>query len=221
VKSDPPEFPNGGEVRKSDLPNGGEVTTFPDLLGCVGTVTSSIYNNSNIGGGQKEQTAPPADAGLHTTQNDEGDFQKFWAAFPKGRKQGKGATALLFEKIVAGKHKVGRATAQELIDAATAYAKTSPDPEFTPAPSTWLNGGRWMDDVSPTKASGPWWTDRVRVQAVTADRWRTGIREHAGAVWPISKLGPPPGQPSCVVPAEIIAELGLAEAYDHKGMRRK
>ncbi len=146
-------------------------------------------------------------------------FEAFWQAFPKGRKQAKGEAHTTFKKIVAGKHKVGFATAAELIEGARRYAATKPDPDYTPMPITWLNQGRWMDDV-PVAPETPWWEDRAKLAAMTDDRWRKGISEHAGATWPVGVLSPPPGHPQCKVPARIVAELNLTEIYDSRGLKR-
>jgi hypothetical protein len=38
-----------------------------------------------------------------------------------------------------------------MVDAARRYAATRPNPEFVPLPKTWLNDGRWGDDVGQSK----------------------------------------------------------------------
>jgi hypothetical protein len=73
-------------------------------------------------------------------------FEEFWAAFPRGRKQDKGGALVTFRKVVTGKH-THKASAVTLIEGAKRFATTNPDPKFTPMPTTWLNGGRWMDDL--------------------------------------------------------------------------
>jgi hypothetical protein len=85
------------------------------------------------------------------------DFDRFWEVFPPGRRQAKGETRDLFNKIVAGMHKnkARRASAAELIAAAERYAATKPDPQYTPAPTTWLNQGRWEDDVGKPRPNKP------------------------------------------------------------------
>jgi hypothetical protein len=75
------------------------------------------------------------------------DFERFWKAFPPGRKQDKGCARDLFRKFVTGKLKTRRASADTLIAAAERYAASKPNPEYTPMSSTWLNRGRWEDDV--------------------------------------------------------------------------
>jgi hypothetical protein len=114
-------------------------------------------NNKNTVSSMQPQLTLEGGAGVSSASADvRGDrFDEFWTAFPPGRKKGKGETNQLFRKIIAGKH-THKATAQQLIDAAKAYAATRPDQEYTPMPSTWLNQGRWMDDLdeaAPKKRS--------------------------------------------------------------------
>jgi hypothetical protein len=98
---------------------------------------------------------PPAKAGSGGIDPVELQFEEFWAAFPTGRKQGKGDALDVFRQIVAGKHKKRRRTsAATIIDAVKRYAATKPDPKYTPKPTTWLNDGRWMDDLSDQPKRG-------------------------------------------------------------------
>jgi hypothetical protein len=94
-------------------------------------------------------TEPPAKAGSVV----DAAFEDFWKAFPSGRKQDKGNALVVFRKIVAGKH-IHKASAAALIEGARRYAVTKPDPKYTPMPTTWLNGGRWMDDLSDQRKRG-------------------------------------------------------------------
>jgi hypothetical protein len=87
-------------------------------------------------------------------------FERFWEAFPPGRKTGKSKAQVLFWQIVRGKHrKLGQASADVLIEAAAAFAATGPDPHWTPMPTTWLNDQRWLAELpkafDPPKPSGP------------------------------------------------------------------
>lgn len=70
------------------------------------------------------------------------------------------------------------------------------------------------------KPQGPWWQDATRVAATSLDRWRELIAEHAGKFWPGVHLGPPPGQPGCIVPKQLIEELKLCERFDERGLQR-
>lgn len=72
-------------------------------------------------------------------------FEEFWSAFP--RKVGRDAAAKAFEK-----RKPERAVLDAML-AALAQQKKSPQwvkdgGEFIPHPATWLNQGRWQDEVA-------------------------------------------------------------------------
>ena len=87
-------------------------------------------------------------------------------------------------------------------------------------PVTWLNGGRWMDDL-PAVPAARWWDKPDNVRGMTADRWRQGIETYGADYWDVHHLGPIPGTPGCVVPQKFIEELRIADLFDHRGMRRK
>lgn len=69
-------------------------------------------------------------------------------------------------------------------------------------------------------ATRAWWQNPTTVAGITPERWRKAIAQHANGIWPIDKLGPPPGSPDCVVPADVVTELRLTETYDPAGVRR-
>jgi hypothetical protein len=81
------------------------------------------------------------------------DFERFWQAFPQGRKRGYHPAQEAFRTIVDGTHRTGLwATVPELIAAVERYRASNPDPQYVPLPKTWLNQGRWKDDAEATKA---------------------------------------------------------------------
>jgi hypothetical protein len=131
---------------------------------------------------EPEETRAPQKGGT-TQKSDPNDFERFWRAFPPGRKIDKGDCRDLFDKIVSGKHKTRRVSAEEIIAAVERYAATKPDPKYTPAVKTWLNGGRWEDDVcqpQPRKAANP---ETQLAELAASD---------AGKEW-IARLGPEAG----------------------------
>jgi hypothetical protein len=67
----------------------------------------------------------------------ESTFEEFWTAYP--RKVGKDAARKAFELAAR------RAPVREIM-AGLARATFSPDPQYQPHPSTWLNQGRWKDN---------------------------------------------------------------------------
>lgn len=144
-------------------------------------------------------------------------FEDFWSAFPGGRKRGKGEARDAFRKIVTGRHRRGlRAKAETIIAAAAAYAATSPDPEYAPMPSTWLNGGRWEDDIAVAASADPapvdgkkwgWWRGvEGKLRDLPIERWRDAItKAKPNGTWPWWILAAPPGHAECLVPMELQA----------------
>lgn len=168
-----------------------------------------------------------------------GDFEIWWAAFPNSvRKVGKGECLALFRQAITGKRATykkgaqkildhGLATARQLIDGVHAYAATQPDPNYVPAPATWLNQGRWLDAPKPIDVvSGPngtpatkrpkpyWFKGREEVaRSMPHDRWIYAVKTFANGIWPEDILGPPPGYDGCLVPGDVILELELMTKY--------
>jgi DNA-binding transcriptional MocR family regulator len=70
------------------------------------------------------------------------DFEEFWQIYP--RKVGKGQARLAFKTALR------KATKDELVSAASAYAESvrSTEQNFIPHASTWLNGERWLDQTT-------------------------------------------------------------------------
>lgn len=84
------------------------------------------------------------------------DFILFWAAYP--RRDAKDAARKAWAKAVK------RAEPAEIIAGARRYAERrarsieadrEDGPKFTAMASTWLNGGRWMDEPEPEPERGP------------------------------------------------------------------
>lgn len=158
----------------------------------------------------------------NATTDTEIAFEKFWSLFPAERRRGKGKARGLFATIVAGRHKVGRATADEIVQAVREGRGI--DPSFPPMPETWLNQGRWMDEPSGAELVGPngkkwgWWSGlEAKLQNLSHDYWRKAIADHKpNGTWPWWIFGPPPGDPGCLVPAELVAEYGYEEIYKGK-----
>lgn len=82
------------------------------------------------------------DIGLEEREKkDAENFERFWLAFPKGRKQSKGAARDAFFKALR------KESAETIIAAATHYATTPAGKgQYVKMPSTWLNQECWDDD---------------------------------------------------------------------------
>jgi len=75
----------------------------------------------------------------------EGEFDLFWAIYP--RKTGKGHARKAYLTAV-------RKADPETIAAGVKAARWPPDPQFIPHPATWLNGERWTDQPMPPAING-------------------------------------------------------------------
>jgi len=77
-------------------------------------------------------------------------FESFWKAYPK--KQGKDAAKKAFIK-----RKVGKELSQEMIAALNQQKKTDQwlknGGQFIPNPATWINEGRWQDEIFSVQQS--------------------------------------------------------------------
>ncbi len=92
------------------------------------------------------ETIAPRPTVVAEKRKTEEDFDRFWRAFPAGRKTDKPKAAAIFGQIVAGRHKlIPKTDAETIIAGAERYAATNPDPQYVPIPKTWLNGARWED----------------------------------------------------------------------------
>lgn len=78
-----------------------------------------------------------------------GDFDTFWKAYPK--KVGKEAARRAFEKV-----NIANIPVELLINAIEKQKQgeqwQKEDGRYIPNPATWLNQGRWEDEVQPAKA---------------------------------------------------------------------
>ncbi len=84
------------------------------------------------------------------------------------------------------------------------------------------NRGILLRGAKPNYPPKPdFWKDPKQVAAINDDQWRLNIATYANDIWPIAKLGPPPGDPQCVVPSHLVAELRLEQRFDQNGIRRR
>lgn len=83
---------------------------------------------------------------LPTKKTADEAFERFWKAYPPGRKTDKPKARQVWDQIVAGRRKgIQKTDAEAIISGAERYAATNPDPQYVPMPTTWLNGARWED----------------------------------------------------------------------------
>ena len=86
----------------------------------------------------------------HKNKNYTSDFESFWAAYP--RKVGKGAAFKVWEK----NH---RPSLDKILEAIERQKQTEQwqDEKYIPHPTTWLNQGRWDDEIRTGIEKGDSW----------------------------------------------------------------
>lgn len=96
---------------------------------------------------ESEYENPNPKSNPNTNSSSAGAFEEFWAAYP--RKVGKSDAQKAFAKV--------KVPVQVLIEAINKQKTTEQwckdGGKFIPYPATWLNGGRWQDEVSVKKSS--------------------------------------------------------------------
>lgn len=65
---------------------------------------------------------------------------------------------------------------------------------------------------APARPAWDKWTD--------AD-WEREIRAHANGIWPTDKIGLWPSHPDSQAPKHVVAKLGLADAYNDNGIKKR
>lgn len=104
-----------------------------------------------------EEPKPKANRPPSSSSDIDADFAEWYAAYP--RRVGRGHALKAYR---AARRKTD---AETLLNGAKRFAerRAAEDPNFTPHPSTWLNGGRWDDD--DTKPASPAPSAKPRPQA--------------------------------------------------------
>lgn len=152
-------FPKFGEHqkidkrRKSDLPepNATLVADPKPNKGCSAPAVSDHGETVGVGmegngkGMEGKGMEVPDPSGSGDPPADE-LFDQWWAVYPK--KVGKQAAHRAWKKLRPGP----RTLAPRLIAAARAFAAAVRNPQFVPNPATWLNEGRWDDDLKDSAA---------------------------------------------------------------------
>lgn len=126
--------------RKSGSADPGGKHRFSGSYKSLTSSSNKITNPNKRGNTPKgAQARAREEDKIHPSQ-----FDTFWASYP--RKVGALAAKKAWEKACKMKN---RPTLQEVLDAIKLQSQTEQwqDKRFIPHPSTWLNQGRWMDEV--------------------------------------------------------------------------
>jgi hypothetical protein len=146
----------------------------------------------------------------------EAAFLEWYAAYP--RKEAPKDARRAYARIL----RSGEATIPQLLAALRAYrfapAPLKGEKDYRPHPATWLNGGRWQEvavgkdgaGTDPGLTAGWWHKNPAIVPKLGTADWQilVGASARNGA-WPVEMLGPPPGDPGCLIPRGILKKLNL------------
>lgn len=121
-------------------------TLSPEWLECIDTDSrerlDSVYTNSSLDQirldqNRSDKTIPPG------KPVGNGDFEQFWKAYP--RKQGKKAALMAWHKAK-DRPEISQILRQLVIQKQSDQW-TKDGGQYIPQPATWLNQGRWSDEV--------------------------------------------------------------------------
>ena len=96
----------------------------------------------------REEKNPPQPPARRLADSSSNGFDQFWDAYPKGRKVGKKAALKAWKKL-----NPGSALSKHITQAITTqtqrhHFQNQNGDDFIPNPLTWLNQGRWDDEIT-------------------------------------------------------------------------
>ena len=119
-----------------------------------GIPSDSVYVNDNVNVNvnvlSKDNELNNRDINISCSKDEKNEsiFESFWKVYP--RKVGKEKCRNWFKS-----HKPKEELVQKMIEAVEEQKKSKQwsDPQYIPHPYTWLNQGRWEDELTPSKES--------------------------------------------------------------------
>ena len=117
-----------------------------------GIPSDSVYVNDNVNVNvlSKDNELNNRDINISCSKEEKNEsiFESFWKVYP--RKVGKEKCRNWFKS-----HKPKEELVQKMIEAVEEQKKSKQwsDPQYIPHPYTWLNQGRWEDELTPSKDS--------------------------------------------------------------------
>ena len=119
-----------------------------DIVGVNDNVNVNVNVNDNVLSKDNELNNRDINISCSKEEKNESIFESFWKVYP--RKVGKEKCRNWFKS-----HKPKEDLVQKMIEAVEEQKKSKQwsDPQYIPHPYTWLNQGRWEDELTPSKDS--------------------------------------------------------------------
>ena len=121
-----------------------------DIVGVNDNVNDNVNVNVNDNVLSKDNELNNRDINISCSKEEKNEsiFESFWKVYP--RKVGKEKCRNWFKS-----HKPNEELVQKMIEAVEEQKKSKQwsDPQYIPHPYTWLNQGRWEDELTPSKDS--------------------------------------------------------------------
>ena len=119
-----------------------------DIVGVNDNVNVNVNDNVNVLSKDNELNNRDINISCSKEEKNESIFESFWKVYP--RKVGKEKCRNWFKS-----HKPKEELVQKMIEAVEEQKKSKQwsDPQYIPHPYTWLNQGRWEDELTPSKDS--------------------------------------------------------------------
>ena len=119
-----------------------------DIVGVNDNVNVNVNVNDNVLSKDNELNNRDINISCSKEEKNESIFESFWKVYP--RKVGKEKCRNWFKS-----HKPNEELVQKMIEAVEIQKKSKQwsDPQYIPHPYTWLNQGRWEDELTPSKDS--------------------------------------------------------------------
>lgn len=122
--------------------------------------------SGDLGLGVKASCAPPEPAPA-----DAREFEDFWTAYP--RKVGKIEARKAWNRLSKTKDWPGAVIVIAAVGKQrTSEAWTKDGGQFIPHPTTWLNGGRWSDEIRPAANGQGLTQDASKFDGMAVEEWR-------------------------------------------------
>lgn len=175
---------------------------------------SGSENEKQNESGPKPATATATNTPIVPKGTDPPGFGEFWAAYPKRDGDNPRKTAArAYAKVIRQGAKPAALMAAVKAYAAELAAKDRIGTEFVAQASTWLNQERFDRFAQGATADGSSASadPATYLATLSADDWRGHVRrwKTTGGQWTLAQRTPPPNDPRTLVPAGVLAEIGI------------